>query len=83
MIPINSYYLNAQVINKAVIKRRHYDIGRYALGLALLGLGISILKTWCLWITKHLLDWLLLEEASDSDGSYMSCQCINFNAASL
>jgi hypothetical protein len=29
-------------------------IGRYALVLVLLRENVSILITWCLWITKHL-----------------------------
>jgi hypothetical protein len=41
--------------------------GRYELGLALLGIGVSLLEAWHLWICQLLLLRLLLRA---SNGSY-------------
>jgi hypothetical protein len=45
---------------------------------------VSILTTWHLWIRQHLLDpLLLLEVASDSNGSYTLCNAQDLTKATI
>jgi hypothetical protein len=71
MVPSNSYYICAQYINKHNYKvKTHENSDQYAPGLAFLKSGISILKIWRLWTSKHLRDLLLQRVASGDGGSY-------------